>query len=303
LDFKSDQIISSEYHELVFGISSESFEEIFAAIFLAFWTSWRDAKAVMADFKKVINVLIEQVKLSLTATVSTIQQFKKNLAQNNYLSLVEAQNIFKGDEDLENHKSVLLVKEHLRKEVKKVVEENRLMLMERTCKFTDANNKKSFVYMRLDKSRRHISIDTKSSTFEGAFSSSSAKHVQVRNMLKVYQGIETKAVIDKGAKQKRKMIDYSLVLAIQHKVAEGESQTMTLVAENATTVNTWVDGLKSLLGVSFFPSESFTADVEHLLQLRLKIQLIDFQEIQIPTNFKPIESLQPPPKEWICSNY
>jgi len=228
LDFKSDQIISSEYHELVFGISSESFEEIFAAIFLAFWTSWRDAKAVMADFKKglsiflqeniiiflVINVLKEQVKLSLTATVSTIQQFKKNLAQNNYHSLVEAQNIFKGDEDLENHKSVLLVKEHLRKEVKKVVEENRLMLMERTCKFTDANNKKSFVYMRLDKSRRHISIDTKSSTFEGAFTSSSAKHVQIRNMLKVYQGIETKAVIDKGAKQKRKMIDYSLVVTI-----------------------------------------------------------------------------------------
>jgi len=86
-----------------------------------------------------------------------------------------------------------------------------LMLMERTCKFTDANQKKAVVYMRLDKSRRHISIDTKSSTFEGAFSRSSAKHVQIRNMLKVYQGVETKAVIDKGAKHKRKMIDYSLV--------------------------------------------------------------------------------------------
>ena len=52
LDFKSDQIISSEYHELVFGISSESFEEIFSETFMAFWISWRDAKAVMADFKK-----------------------------------------------------------------------------------------------------------------------------------------------------------------------------------------------------------------------------------------------------------
>ena len=51
------------------------------------------------------------------------------------------------------------------------------------------------------------------------------------------------------------------MFAIQHKVAEGESQTMTLVAENATTVNTWVDGLKSLLGVSFFPSESFTVSL------------------------------------------
>ena len=135
-----------------------------------------------STFSSVVNVLKEQVKNSLTPNTSTLQQFKKNLAQNNYNSLVEAQHIFKDDADLENHQSVLLVKEHLRKEVTKVVEENRLMLMEKTCRFTDANQKKSFVYMRLDKSRRHISVDSKSSTFEGAFSSSSAKHVQIRSL-------------------------------------------------------------------------------------------------------------------------
>ncbi|CAG5107215.1 Oidioi.mRNA.OKI2018_I69.chr1.g3209.t1.cds [Oikopleura dioica] len=301
LDFKGSQTISSEFHELVFGISSDTFEEIFSATFMSFWATWRDANAVMADFKKVVNVLKEQVKNSLTQNTSTLQQFKKNLAQNNYNSLVEAQHIFKDDADLENHQSVLLVKEHLRKEVTKVVEENRLMLMEKTCRFTDANQKKSFVYMRLDKSRRHISVDSKSSTFEGAFSSSSAKHVQIRNMIRVYQGVEAKPVVEKTGKHKRKMIDYSLLFAIEHKVAEGESQTMTLLADSSSTRNTWVDGLKSLLSVNFAPSESFTADVDHLLQLRLKIQLIDFQEIRIPTQFKRIDSLQPPPEEWTQS--
>ena len=52
LDFKSDRITSSEYHELVFGISSESFEEIFSETFMSFWIAWKDANAVMADFKK-----------------------------------------------------------------------------------------------------------------------------------------------------------------------------------------------------------------------------------------------------------
>lgn len=65
------------------------------------------------------------------------------------------------------------------------------------------------------------------------------------------------------------------MFAIQHKVAEGESQTMTLVAENATTVNTWVDGLKSLLGESFFPSESFTVNFVISEQLQMyKLRLM-----------------------------
>jgi len=50
---------------------------------------------------------------------------------------------------------------------------------------------------------------------------------------------------------------------------------MTLVAENATTVNTWVDGLKSLLGESFFPSESFTVNFVISEQLQMyKLRLM-----------------------------
>ena len=52
LDFKGSQTISSEFHELVFGISSDTFEEIFSATFMSFWATWRDANAVMADFRK-----------------------------------------------------------------------------------------------------------------------------------------------------------------------------------------------------------------------------------------------------------
>ena len=55
LDFKGSQTISSEFHELVFGISSDTFEEIFSTTFMSFWATWRDANAVMADFKKGLS--------------------------------------------------------------------------------------------------------------------------------------------------------------------------------------------------------------------------------------------------------
>lgn len=296
--------ITSEFHGLVFGVASDTFEEIFSCTLIAFWQAWVDAKAVQSDFRKVLTVVKEQVRRCLITNVDTLQKYKKNLLQNNYNVIVEEQQIFDTDKDLENHESVAQVKEHLRLEVTKVIIENRLRHMEKATSFCDVTQKKSNIIIKLDKSRRHLCIDS-SGKLEGSFGEENqfVKSVQLRNVKKVTEGLDCKALADRGGKRRKEEKNYRLIFAFEHKVAEsGETQTMALSADSITTRNIWVDGLNSLLSENdFVPSEFFLNDVDQLLQQKLKLQLIEFQEITIPQQLKSIEDLQPPPPDWITA--
>jgi len=62
----------------------------------------------------------------------------------------------------------------------------------------------------------------------------------------------------------------------------------------------WVDAISCLLfEENFRPSTDFDDDVEKLLRLKLKVQMIEFQDMDIPESLPSVDDLSPPPPEWL----
>ena len=100
---------------------------------------------------------------------------------------------------------------------------------------------------------------------------------------------------------------------------------INFIAENHTEQMWWVDAISCLLfeenfrpstdfdvSIGFIQTNShyvfksvskfifeFQDDVEKLLRLKLKVQMIEFQDMDIPESLPSIDDLSPPPPEWL----
>lgn len=281
-------------------ILEQALEELFCQSMLTFFKTWEDMKAVQSDFQKVVAVVKEQVHLSLTQTdrVDSLDKFRRNLLINDYKKILEVRERKHNDEMMEeSSKSVKELKAHLRNEIFDIVKEQRLQLIEQPYKFHDNPNKKKEFYAKLDKNRRQIWIDETNIEKDVLLDLKSCKSIQIRDIKNILVGRDCPHLKDKKRRNIHRNNFLNLAFSIQF--VDGR-QPVNFIAENHPEQTWWVDSIRCLSNPEEFgPSSDFNDDVDKLLNMKMKVQMVEFQDVEIPDVLPLVENLSPPPPDWL----
>ena len=65
-------------------------EELFCTIMLSFFSTWQEMKAISTDFKKVTQIVKEQIHEALSSErLESLDKFRRNLAKHDYTKILE----------------------------------------------------------------------------------------------------------------------------------------------------------------------------------------------------------------------
>jgi len=281
-------------------ILEQSLEELFCQSMISFFATWEEMKAVKSDFERVALVVKEQIQMSLLSTdrMDSLDKFRRNLLLNDYKKILEVRERKHNDEMMEESShSVKHLKRHLRSEIFQIVREQRLQAIERPFKFHDNPNKKKEFHAKLDKNRRQIWIDEMNNSKDALCDLKQCKSIQIRNIRDIVVGRDCAHLKDNRKRNRALRKNFhSLAFSLQF---VDERVPMNFIAENHLEQTWWVDSIKCLLHEEFEPTTEFNDDIDKLLRMKMKVQMIEFQDVEIPDLLPTIEDLSPPPQNWL----
>lgn len=266
--------------------NEEPFKEVFCIVIQLLFKTWREMRASVLDLEKVMAVVTKQMTTVLQAgtALTSMDSFKQRLFDLGYKKIMELEENSKLlDEVVLKSKPVQELSARIRPQMEKLVQEERLRHMVEGLAFPKVarKGKDQFFYCRLSPNQKVIHFGDTGGNQTPSLEQLDKK-IQVSEMrLEVGQNCPH-SVKKGGANQ--------YVFSIYY---EGDEH-LDFVAPNETVFNIWVDGLLVLLGKSMV-SKSSEEDIQTLLNMDMKLRLLDIENVTLPT--------QPPsiPKE--PSNY
>lgn len=262
--------------------NEEPFKEVFCTCIQLLFKTWREMKASVVDQEKVMAVVTKQITtvLQAGASLTTFDQLKSRLFDLNYKKITEAEeNTQLLDDAVISSKPVRELCERIKPEIYLLVKEERLRHLVEGQAFPKIvkRGRDQFFYCRLSPNHKFIhfgdSTGNQSPPIEAL-----DKRIQVSEM-RLEVGLScphaSTSTVRKGANPNIFSIFY-----------EGDEH-LDFIAPTVTVFNVWVDGLSALLGKKM-PSKASDEDVETLLNMDLKLRLLDIENVSIPSQAPPI---------------
>ena len=264
--------------------NEEPFKEVFCIGIQLLFKTWREMRASVLDLEKVMAVVTKQITTVLQAgsTLTSFDILKNRLFDLSYKKITESEeNTQLLDETVLKSRPVHELCERIKPEIIQLVKEERLRHLVEGQSFPKVGKKigrDQFFYCRLSPNHKVLHFGDCSSGNQVQSIEALDKKIQVSEMRLELGSNCPHAALKKGTNQNI----YSLFY-------EGDEH-LDFIAPNETVYNIWVDGLAVLLGKRM-PSKASEEDLETLLNMDLKLRLLDIENIAIPS--------QPPavPKE------
>ena len=285
------------FHEMFFK-AEHPFEEFFSHSIVIFNKTWRDMRATRHDFNKVLNVVREQLETSLNPEnrherPKTFDQFRGNVKTYSEISK-KWQAEAKNREAWENSAPVTELKEHLVPEIEELIRQQRANFMVEGTRFnrikkTGEQVKNQFRYVKLSINHKTIYVGD----WNSDKSSPTIEDLEPKLHLENVADIRTGAGCDFLREYKKDFKDQYSKLAFSLVDINGDS-LLDLVAPDELTQNYWVDGLNNLKNKQM-QSEDFIKERQILLNMEIKLRLLDLEGIDLPQQAPPIP---PPPADF-----
>ena len=239
--------------------------------------TWREMRASEHDLEKVMVVVMKQISMVLQggSTLTSFDILKTRLFDLNYKRIAEAEeNSQLLDDSVLNSKPVVELCKRIKPEIIQLVKEERLRHLVEGAAFpaiqkTGRSRRDQFFYCRLSSNYKLLHFGDCSGTQAPPIESLDKK-IQVSEMR-----VEVGANCPHASTRR---VSSQNIFSIFY---DGDEH-LDFIAPNETVFNIWVDGLYVLLGKQM-PSKASDEDVETLLNMDLKLRLLDIENAAIPS--------------------
>ena len=256
--------------------SEEPFKEVFSIGIQLLFKTWREMRASVLDLEKVMAVVTKQITTVLQgggSSLTSFDIFKQRLFDLSYKKITSSGDSSQLlDESVLKSKPVQELCERIKPELIELVKEERLRhLIEGSVFPKSSRRRDQFFYCRLSPNKKVLHFGDTTNVNEVLPIEALDKKIQVSEMrLEVGANCPHSSTIKRGQTQNIFSVFY-----------EGDEH-LDFIAPNVTVYNIWVDGLSVLTGKKM-PSKASEEDLDTLLNMDLKIRLLDIENVTIPS--------------------
>lgn len=256
--------------------SEEPFKEIFCNTIQLLFKTWREMRASILDLEKVMVVVTKQITTVLVnggPSLTSFEIFKQKLFDLSYKKITQTEeNSQLLDENVLKSKPVQELSNRIKPEIIQLVRQERLRHLVEGASFPRATRRRDqFFYCRLSSNHKVLHFADTTNVTQAPPIEQLDKKIQVSEMrLEVGLSCPHAATLKRGQTQNIFSIIY-----------EGDEH-LDFIAPNETVFNIWVDGLSVLSGRPM-QSKASEDDIETLLNMDLKLRLLDIENISIPS--------------------
>uniref|UniRef100_A0AAY5F0G9 ELMO domain-containing protein n=1 Tax=Electrophorus electricus TaxID=8005 RepID=A0AAY5F0G9_ELEEL len=281
-----------DFHPMFFT-HDRSFEEFFCICIQLLNKTWKEMRATSEDFNKVMQVVREQITRALTAKPNSLDQFKSRLQNLSYTEILKIRQSERMNQEDFQSRPIVELREKIQPEIMELIKQQRLnRLCEGTCfrKISSRRRQDKFWYCRLSPNHKVLHYGDLEESPQGEVPHDSLQDkLPVADIKAVVTGKDCPHMKEKGALKQNKE-----VLELAFSILYESDEYLNFIAPDKHEYCVWTDGLNALLGKEM-TSEFTRSDLDTLLNMEMKLRLLDLENIQIP------EAPPPIPKE--PSNY
>lgn len=286
--------ISTEYLAMFYS-HENFFEEFFCINIQLLYKTWKEMKATQIDFEKVLSVCQKQIASVLgEEQVSTLEFYKKKIMQLNYAQILKQLDIEKEhhDANISKAKPVIELRDRLKPQILKLIHDQRLNQIVKGETFSDASRKaRKPIYLKLSQNHKYLHFGDPETSLNPSIENL-PKKIQISQIRDIIFSLKEKA--DKGRIRKE---SYPFSIIYNY---EGDEKRLDLLTIDSKIFSIWNDGFKILLGQNA-DSEIVQEDIETLLSMDMKLQLLAIENIAIP-DYPPAIPPDPPNFDFIFSS-
>uniref|UniRef100_A0A8C2IV27 Engulfment and cell motility protein 1-like n=1 Tax=Cyprinus carpio TaxID=7962 RepID=A0A8C2IV27_CYPCA len=281
-----------DFHPMFFT-HDRSFEEFFCICIQLLNKTWKEMRATSEDFNKVMQVVKEQITRALTIKPNSLDQFKSRLQNLSYTEILKLRQSERMNQEDFQSRPILELREKIQPAILELIKQQRLnRLCEGTCfrKISSRRRQDKFWYCRLSPNHKVLHYGDLEESPQGEVPHDSLQDkLPVADIKAVVTGKDCPHMKEKGALKQNKEL-----LELAFSVLYESDEYLNFIAPDKHEYCVWTDGLNALLGKEM-TSEFTRSDMDTLLNMEMKLRLLDLENIQIPEVPPPI------PKE--PSNY
>ncbi|KAK1805046.1 hypothetical protein P4O66_019404 [Electrophorus voltai] len=242
---------------------------------------------------QVMQVVREQITRALTAKPNSLDQFKSRLQNLSYTEILKIRQSERMNQEDFQSRPIVELREKIQPEIMELIKQQRLnRLCEGTCfrKISSRRRQDKFWYCRLSPNHKVLHYGDLEESPQGEVPHDSLQDkLPVADIKAVVTGKDCPHMKEKGALKQNKE-----VLELAFSILYESDEYLNFIAPDKHEYCVWTDGLNALLGKEM-TSEFTRSDLDTLLNMEMKLRLLDLENIQIP------EAPPPIPKE--PSNY
>ncbi|XP_061421829.1 engulfment and cell motility protein 2-like isoform X2 [Lethenteron reissneri] len=274
----------------MFFTHDRAMEEMFCVCIQLLNKTWKEMRATSEDFGKVMQVVREQIVRALVARPKSLDQFRNKLQSLSYTEILKIRQTERmSQEEGDSHTAPIVeLREKLQPEILDLIRKQRLnRLCEGTLfrKISSRRRQDKYWYCRLSQNHKVLHYgDVEEGTGVPSIEALQEK-LAIVDVKAVVTGKDCPHLKDKSTQRQNKEMQ-DLAFSILH----DPDEALNFIAPNKYEYCVWTDGLSALLGKEM-GSEYTRTDLEMLLSMEIKLQLLDLESIPIP------ETAPPLPKE------
>lgn len=293
---------AQSFHPLFFS-HDEAFHEFFCLCMRLLNKTWKEMRATVNDFNKVLAVVREQILRALERQPETIDYCKKELDQLAYNRIMELRHKEIVERDVQEFQATPI--QELRKTLEvgmaELVRQQRLnSLLEGLWfnKNTKRTARDKYRFCRLSYDKKFLQYGDFSEQQNGAPPLEQLLHkTAVVDIKTILTGKDCPFLARQGQRQ-RTLATYAFSLQLESEPSEPDF--LDFIAPDEKGFDVWTDGVHALLGLPM-TSQTAQADLNMLLDMEIKIQMLDAEGISIPDTPPPIPD-DPPDYDFIPIN-
>ncbi len=252
------------------------FKEVFCVVIQLLFKTWREMRASILDLEKVMVVVNKQISTVLVnggLSLTSFEIFRNKLFDLNYKKITQTEESSQLlDENVLKSKPVQELCDRIKPDIINLVRQERLRHLVEGAGFPrSARRRDQFFYCRLSPNHKLLHFMDTTSVNQAVPIEQMDKKIQVSEMR-----LEVGSICPHASTLKRGQTHN--IFSIYY---EGDEH-LDFIAPNETIFSIWVDGLSVLSGKQM-PSKSSEEDIDTLLNMDLKLRLLDIENVSIPS--------------------
>jgi len=268
---------SENYYPMLFSTDS-MLEEMYSVCIQLVNKTWKEMRATSLDFSRVMSVVKEQIIRVLNEKPDTIELFKNKLFGLSYQQIIKLMDQeFQERNILDSQsKPVVELREKVLPYIKDLVRQQRLTQLVEGQLFSNvrsrAKQKEKLWYCRLSPNSRFLH-------YGDAEEKVAPPLEALPNKLPISE--VTDIVVGKDCPHAKEAKFRKGHLQLAFSLLHGQEEHLDFIAPSSQVYSVWTDGLRSLLSKEMI-SEKAKEDVETLLNMEMKLLLLDVEDVPIP---------------------
>ncbi|XP_064079348.1 engulfment and cell motility protein 1-like [Macrobrachium nipponense] len=282
----------------MFFSHDHAFEELFSICIVLLNKTWKEMKATTEDFSKVLSVVKDQIIRTMNQMPSTLDKFRIKINTLNYTEIAEIwqQERMNIEEQEMQAPPIKELRRQLEPEILELIQQHRLRFLVEGTRFKYARGMKTkdkFRYCRLSPNHKFFHYDDCDEKTVPAIEDL-GKKISIVELKGIVTGKDCPHMKDRTGKKGAHNLAFSLILESNN---VNETNSLDFIAPGEMVYNYWIDGVHALLRQRM-PSVATTRDLEMLLNMEIKLRLLDAEGVTIPQQEPHIPP--PPPNYNFC---